>query len=137
MYLKQGSFLDVLEFREMIETESAGLAAKRCTEEQIVELKLIYQRMLSNKNNEKKFAKDDLAFHCKLGEITGNELIIKTYDLLNDILEAAMYDGIIKMGTEYAEQYHQYLIESIEAHDELKAREYMKEHLRKNRDYYK
>ncbi|QHQ63088.1 GntR family transcriptional regulator [Anaerocolumna sedimenticola] len=137
MYLNKDSFLDVIEFREMIETESAGLAAIRSTGEQLTELKNIYTRMLSNKNNIKKFAMDDLAFHCKIGEMTGNELIIKTYALLDDILEAAMYDGITKMGTEYAEQYHQLLIDSIEAHDELKAREYMKKHLMNNREYYK
>ncbi len=137
MYLNKNSFLDVIEFREMIETESAGLAALRATKEQIEELKEIYNRMISNKKNSKKFAMDDLAFHCKIGEITGNELIIKTYALLDDILEAAMYDGIMKMGTGFAEQYHQFLIESIEAKDEAKARTYMKKHLMKNREYYK
>ncbi len=137
MYLKKESFLDVLEFRDMIETEAAGLAAARATEDQLKELKSIYQRMLSDQDNSKRFALDDLAFHCKIGEMTGNELIIKTYSLLNDILEAAMFDGIKKMGTEYAKQYHQRLIESIEAHDELKARDYMKKHLMVNREYYK
>jgi GntR family transcriptional regulator, transcriptional repressor for pyruvate dehydrogenase complex len=136
MYLNKGSLLNVIEFREMIETESAGLAAKRSTKEQLMELKDIYKKMISNKSNIKKFAMDDLAFHCKIGEMTENELIIKTYALLDDVLEAAMYDGIIKMGTEYAEQYHQFIIDSIEEHDELKAREYMKKHLEKNREYY-
>ncbi|MGB8453926.1 MAG: FadR/GntR family transcriptional regulator [Anaerocolumna sp.] len=136
MYLNKNSFLDVIEFREMIETESAGMAALRATGEQIAELKKIYKRMLSNKKNIKKFALDDLAFHCKIGETTGNELIIKTYSLLDDILEAAMYDGISKMGTDFAEQYHQLLIESIEEHDEVKARDYMKKHLKINRGYY-
>ncbi len=136
MYLNKNSFLDVIEFRELIETESAGLAALRATKEQIGELKEIYKRMLSNKNNVKKFAQDDLAFHCKIGEMTGNEMIIKTYSLLDDILKTAMYDGITKMGTVFAEQYHQLLIDSIEGHDEAKARDYMKKHLMKNREYY-
>jgi GntR family transcriptional regulator, transcriptional repressor for pyruvate dehydrogenase complex len=136
MYLNKNSFLDVIEFREMIETESAGMAALRATGDQIAELKKIYKRMLSNKKSIKKFALDDLAFHCKIGEMTGNELIIKTYSLLDDILEAAMYDGISKMGTDFAEQYHQLLIESIEEHDEIKARDYMKKHLKINREYY-
>lgn len=137
MYLTERSFLDVIEFREMIETESAGLAAIRATKEQLTQLKEIYNSMISNQDNNKKFAMADLEFHCKLGEMTGNELIIKTYSLLNDVLEAAMYDGIMKMGTEYAKQYHQLIIDSIEAHDEMKARDYMKKHLKTNREYYK
>lgn len=136
MYLNKNSFLDVIEFREMIETEAAGLAALRGTAEQVGELKKIYKRMVSNKKNNRKFAMDDLAFHCYIGEMTGNALIIKTYALLDDILEAAMYDGITKMGTDFAEQYHQFIIDCIEAHDEVKAREYMKKHLMNNREYY-
>lgn len=139
MYLGQDTALQVFEFREIIETECAKLAAKRATQEDIEDLKDILERMVKCKEalDLKGFGRADLDFHFKVAQITKNLMIIKTNQILRDVLETSMEDVIDKMGCEYGVYYHTKLVQAIEAHDEEQAADVMKEHIQKNTVYYK
>lgn len=139
MYLGNSMDLQVFEFREIIETECARLAAARATEEDIVGLKEILDTMIRCKENSDLigFGKADLDFHFKVAQITKNDLIIKTNSILRDILEHSMEEVIDKMGCENGVFYHEQILKAIESHDEETAVKVMRKHIRINASYFK
>lgn len=137
IYLGENTELEIIEFRAIIETECAALAAERANEKDIEDLQVIWDRMNECKVNSdsKGFGEADLDFHFKIAEITKNPLIIKTNLILRDVLEHAMRTTIDKMGFEGGLYYHKKLIEEIGAHDAKAASKTMREHIKKNKLY--
>lgn len=137
IYLSENNGVEIIEFREIIETECAGLAAKRASEKDIQDLRVIWDRMklCKDDNDLKGFGEADMDFHFKVAEITNNSLIIKTNQILRDILGHAMDEIIDKMGCENGLYYHNKIIEEIAAHDYKAASKTMREHIRKNQLY--
>lgn len=135
-YLGKKSTLEVLEFRQVVETESAGLAAERATPQDVQILENHLAQMYQLKNNSKEFAKADLNFHIAISEITRNSLIISTNSILNDILSVSMQDIVEHLGYEIGLFYHKKLIDAIRAHDCVSATNIMREHILKTREHY-
>lgn len=133
-YLSENSMAQVHEFREMIDTEAAQLAAQRATEEDIRQLRDNYEEMMNIEVDQHRFrfARADLEFHIKIGEISGNALILKTYEVLYDVLINAMQMTIERMGGSSAATYHKRIIEAIEAHDAKAAAKIAREHVANN-----
>lgn len=137
IYLTPHSTEEVLDFRCAIEVETAGLAARKATAEDIAELKRLLARQLDVENRTpKSFADDDNAFHMTIAKSTGNSLIIATYELLADIFSSAMMHTVRSLGMEIGIPYHKRLVEAIEAHDEHRAIVTMKEHMNTTRDHF-
>ena len=137
IYLTPHSTAEVLDFRCAIEVETAGLAARKATAEDIAELKRLLARQLDVENRTpKSFADDDNAFHMTIAKSTGNSLIIATYELLADIFSSAMMHTVRSLGMEIGIPYHKRLVEAIEAHDEHRAIVTMKEHMNTTRDHF-
>ncbi len=126
----------VLEFREIIEVESAKLAAQRATDEDIETLKKLWQKMKESEGKPVKFSQADLAFHMKVGEMTRNDFVIKTQGILRSTLQEAMNENIERMGYEPGIRYHGEMIKAFEARDSKYALQLMKEHLAHNRSFY-
>lgn len=139
MYLGEQSAREVFEFRMIIETECARLAARRATAEDIGELKETLERMVKCESDRdlKAFGVADLDFHFRIAQITRNALVIKTMSILREVLESSMYDVIDKMGCENGIFYHKEIIQSIAAKEDEKAANMMKEHIKKNFEYFK
>ena len=138
VYLSHDSIEQVFEFREIIETASARLAAKRAEPDDIRELRNAHKRCeeAAQKDDQNAFSEADLAFHFRIGEISRNPMIIRTNQILQETLRATMSEVISRMGYEHALHYHEQIIDAIEAHDETAAAERMAEHIGKNRDYF-
>lgn len=136
-YLTANSIEQVMEFREIIDIESTRLAAKRVTSEDIKNLRLINQKMLqiNASENQNKFAELDAEFHFEIGRITKNALMVKTNQILQDVLQSAMIEIIERMGGESAIKYHSLIIDALEQKDENLAVSLMREHLDKNYDF--
>ena len=135
-YLGKKTTLEVLEFRQVVETESAGLAAERATADDIRTLRDILSRMQMLQNDSLAFAKADLDFHIAISSITRNSLIIATNSILNDILSVSMQDIVDQLGFEIGLYYHEKLIDAISAHDSALATDIMREHILKTREHY-
>lgn len=137
VYLGENNAAQIIEFRAIIETECAGLAAERASKQDIDDLTVIWERMNSCKesNDLAGFGEADMDFHFKVAEITKNPLIIKTNLILRDVLQHAMRETIDKMGCESGLYYHKKLIAEIEASDAKSASKTMREHIRKNQLY--
>ena len=133
-YLQPHSTNEVLEFRSVIEVETAGLAARRATDKDIARLKELLARQMDEATRTvTSFAEDDMEFHMTIARSTGNALIIATYEILWDILNSAMYQTVRGFGYGGALPFHQQIIEAIEAHDEHRAIAAMKAHMENNR----
>ncbi len=135
-YLSKNSTLEVLEFRQVVETESAGLAAERATKEDVGVLEGILAEMETLKEDSHTFAKADLDFHIAVSRITRNSLIINTHSILNDILSVSMQDIVEQLGSEIGLYYHKKIIDAIAANDPEAATSIMREHICKTRERY-
>lgn len=137
-YLGENSVNEVFEFRLIVETGSARLAAQRATKEDIRILKDIQRKLIQYdvEGEIKKFSKVDLEFHLRIAQISRNSLLIKTNGILQDVLARSMDEVIERMGYENALLYHKKIIDAIENRDEEMAEKWMKEHIEKNKTYF-
>lgn len=121
----------IMEFRRIIDSESAGLAARRATEEEVGVLRQINSDMIQEyeAGDLKGFARKDSEFHFKIGEISKNPLLIKTNAILQEILRSSMVDFIEVRGYESAIKYHTLIVEAIAKHNEKEAVELVRRHL--------
>lgn len=129
LMIDRPDFLEVLEFRGIIESESARLAAIRATDEDISILEKTLEQMKQSKGNHKKFSAGDLSFHASIAMATKNSVIIRVTSILHDILEAAMEEAVYIVGYEDGIYYHSQIIESIKGRDPEKAASIMKQHI--------
>lgn len=138
MYLGNQSPKEVFEFRQIIETESVRLAAKRVSRKDIQALRDTLQEMIwcRDHSDPKGFSESDLQFHLQIAQITKNSLIIRINSILQDVLGRSMDEVISKMGCENGIYYHEQIIKAVEAHDEEKAVQLMKEHIEKNYKFF-
>lgn len=137
-YLGTWDNKQVIEYRLIIETGSAYLAAKRAEEEDIQKLEKILHEMeaAAECSDNKLFAEKDLEFHNEIGQITHNPLLIKTNEILQSVLEQSMLEVIDRM--QYSGIiYHKKLIEAIKAHEARRAQSVMREHIMQNENYFK
>lgn len=136
-YLQPHSTQEVLDFRCVVEVETAGLAAKNASAEDIARLKMLLARQMDETSRTpKSFADDDVAFHMTIAKSTGNSLIVATYEILNDILSSAMAHTVRSLGMDIGIPYHKKLVEAIEARDEHRAIVTMKEHMNTTREHF-
>jgi len=121
----------VMEFRRIIEVETAGLVVERATDKELERLEEIFQRMKEYRNNAQQFAAEDLSFHIVLAESSKNVLIIKINQIVKDVLVTSMTDIVHALGSSYGLYYHQKLLEALRRRDKQKAMEVMEEHINK------
>lgn len=137
VYLSGNETEQVFEFRQIIDVESIRLAVPRCTDEDIAELKEIHRQMLQKKSEADSvgFAKMDTQFHFKISQITRNSLLIKTNEILRDVINTYVTMIINKMGQDTALEYHGKIIAAMEARDKTLAVDLMRKHLVNNIKY--
>ena len=135
-YLETHSLEQVNEFREMLDVWSAKLAADRATENDIIELENNFSAMskCSEMKDWQGFALLDLEFHLKIGQITQNTLICKTYEILYEVLHNSMLLIVEKMGT-IALSFHREIINAIAEHNVEKAEAIARSHVENNRNF--
>ena len=138
LYLDNISNLQVFEFREIIDTEAAGLAAERADENELCQLEAIINDMKSSSERKdyKEFAKLDLDFHLKISQFSKNPLLYQTNNILRQVLKISMKDVINKMGCKPALRYHRLILDAMEKRDRDEAKRLMREHIHNNSTYY-
>lgn len=126
--LDRDNYTDILEFRLITEPEIARLCTEKCSDKLIVELQVCYEAMLECQNDSKRFTEEDLKFHTKISEGTNNSLIIKTNELLKNILmyhQKLLYENLGPKGG-IAE--HKLILEAIKNRDSELASIYARRH---------
>lgn len=80
--LKAGSFLDLMEAREILECRSVELAAERGERKQIRRIKNALKKVEESDDDYLSFLKADLEFHLTLAEATENVVICEIMKLI-------------------------------------------------------
>ena len=73
---------DLLETREILESEIARLAAKRRSAEQLAELAALLEEMKRAVDDSTEFQKYDRRFHVVIGEMTGNTALLELVETI-------------------------------------------------------
>ena len=123
------------EVREILEPEIAALAATRADAEDLTSMHEAVSIMDKAKRDSDAFIEADLDFHLALAEAAGNPLILTLIDSIVGLLrEQRLRIFQVEGGPERGQYHHKKIMEAIERHDSLGAREAMKAHLRQVRD---
>jgi GntR family transcriptional regulator, transcriptional repressor for pyruvate dehydrogenase complex len=121
---------EVVETRTAIETELAGLAALRATDETIAELNDLVDRMQRETGDRAAFAESDLKFHLAISEAAQNvalsRLLGATQSLLRQWIDRAL---AISSTFDVALEQHRAILVAISSGDAEEARAAMRRHV--------
>jgi GntR family transcriptional repressor for pyruvate dehydrogenase complex len=87
---------EILEVRKIIEPEIVSLAVQNATEEDVIEIERILQKMkLEKEENEKYSVETDALFHLRIAQSAGNTVLLNIMKYINDLLRERLWDRII------------------------------------------
>ncbi|MBJ7222036.1 MULTISPECIES: FadR/GntR family transcriptional regulator [unclassified Brenneria] len=107
MHLSREEFHDMMIFRQTVEFKCMELAVQNATAEDISALEKALNRMLTNKDDYKKYSQADFDFHLAIAKASQNKVF---YNVMNSIKDIYYY---------YLEELNRSLgisLESVEAH---------------------
>lgn len=126
---------NLVEVREILETEIAALAAARATEKEIAALHEAVRVMDECLNDADAFIAADNQFHQALAKATQNTLILILVDsIVNPLSEQRKQIFEVQGGPERGQFHHKRILESIMRRDPVGARAAMRAHLRQVRE---
>jgi len=129
LMIERASFSEILEFRAIIEVESARLAARRADEQDISRMEKALQVMEKCKGNNLEFAAADLYFHVAIAMATHNSVVIKVNAIIHDMLKVMMEEIVDITGYTGGLYYHRKILDAIKEGDEEAAVRLMSEHI--------
>ena len=109
---------DLLEFRYMLEGETASYAAKRATKDDIAQLEYYYEKMKEFRHDVNQFVDYDSMFHMQVAVATHNKLLMSTMLASKDSFE----NGIRLAMRESLTQNPRVIDVTIELHGRLSKR---------------
>jgi GntR family transcriptional regulator, transcriptional repressor for pyruvate dehydrogenase complex len=127
-------YLEIQEFRKIIEPSIAFLAAEKATEEEIAALGASVKNQLEclRSGDSKGYAEEDQHFHQLLAECVKNNLVNKTMSILGELMEQAMEYTTAITGFKDGVEFHKKLYERIKRKECEKAASVMKQHIENN-----
>ena len=131
--IKMSELDDLIEFREMIESELAKLAAERATENNINKIRVALANMKENASDIPKLTYYDTRFHMEIAYASDNKLLIHTMKNVEAAFSEGMYNAFLVDTTSNIEQalmFHTKILNAIEKHDVAQAQELMRLHIR-------
>jgi len=134
----QASPYEVYETRLMFEPSAAGLAAARCSNEDLESLGQLLRRMNGalEARDHKQFHSVDREFHAAIASLTGNELILQVlgevFDQMRESLWMALKTHVLERGTMFDKYQasHVAIVECLKNHDSAGVRSLMEKHIR-------
>ncbi|MCC5910375.1 MAG: FadR family transcriptional regulator [Clostridiaceae bacterium] len=132
--LNKDNLLDVLEFRKVIEVDSAELCAERCDEKTIKNLEECFQIMCENKNQSPEFVQADYQFHMEIAKGVKNSLITKVSSILTDIWKFQQKEINRYLGPSGGLQEHGKILDAIKGRDAELAAVFMERHILRTYD---
>ena len=121
---------ELLEIREILEVEIAGLAAERAQEDDVREMRGQLDKMGSLIDAPEGYVDADVEFHALLARSTGNEVLLTMLDPIVELLRASREVSASRPGSaRRALREHEEILHCVEAGDAGGARERMRVHL--------
>jgi GntR family transcriptional repressor for pyruvate dehydrogenase complex len=124
--------ITVMEYRKIIEKGTIGLAREKITPEDFALLEETYTTMIDETCSTDEFIRADFLFHYQLALISRNSMIIKVYELINEILFTAMREVVRLTGRVNGPIYHRKIIDALKKGDKAECETLMEEHIEGN-----
>lgn len=123
--------IDSLELRRVIETEAAGLAAERATEEDLRALRHEFEELSRVARDTEAYTHHDVDFHDAILRATHNRLFLRLIDQMREVLVLARTISVTADPTLVPASYkgHAELLAAIEDRSPERARQAMVDHL--------
>ena len=132
-----GSYLELIDFRMLLETECAQLAATRASDEMMSLMQRALAKMRNSKGNRKRLGEADIAFHLAIAVASRHRLFASLLSALKK--RSIEYASITPEGLENFEDMiatHEDIFEAIANRDPAEASTLMKAHLTRSRNLY-
>jgi len=126
---KNQDIITVLEYRKVVEKGTIGLAVPKITQKDLDFLEETYAKMQSCTDNAEEEAKADHQFHYRIAQIAHNPIILKVYEIIDEILASSMVDVVAMLGCEIGLRYHRKLIDAIRSGNIAACEALMDEHI--------
>jgi GntR family transcriptional regulator, transcriptional repressor for pyruvate dehydrogenase complex len=126
---------NLVEVRELLEVEIAGLAAARATGKEIAAMREAVKVMDESLSNADAYIAADNCFHEALAQATQNTLIFMLINsIVNLLSEQRKQIFEVAGGPERGQTHHKRILESVVRRDPEAARAAMRSHLRQVRE---
>jgi GntR family transcriptional repressor for pyruvate dehydrogenase complex len=131
---------ELVEARELIESELAALASERASSQQIAVLERAVERMEAAADNPMDYPDADVEFHLVLAEAAGNRYLLRAMNdiraLLKQDMELGAEAAIRRFGDlRRSVEDHRRLVEAISSRDPERARAILHGIVCRNRDF--
>jgi GntR family transcriptional repressor for pyruvate dehydrogenase complex len=129
--LDRRDVIELMEVREPLEIQAAGLAAQHINSVQIEQLREIMKAYNENTNDPQKLMKLDLDFHALVAEFSENRTLVKLLQMFNELMRQYIQQHRMGFSTKASgQQEFNDLIMAVADGDEEQARMAMARHLR-------
>jgi GntR family transcriptional repressor for pyruvate dehydrogenase complex len=133
LFLGRTGFPDprkIHEVRELIETQTARLAAQRATDEHLAEIRRTHERLAQVADDPEAAAEADVAFHRAIARATENELFVVLVDSIGDIMMDIRRATVWKPGrVQVGIEHHGRILAALESRDVEATVRAMEDHL--------
>jgi GntR family transcriptional repressor for pyruvate dehydrogenase complex len=133
LFLGRTGFPDprkIHEVRELIETQTARLAAQRATDEHLAEIRRTHERLAEVAHDPEAAAEADVAFHRAIAQATENELFVVLVDSIGDIMMEIRRATVWKPGrVQVGIEHHGRILAALESRDVDATVRAMEDHL--------
>jgi GntR family transcriptional repressor for pyruvate dehydrogenase complex len=129
---KNQDLITVMEYRKIVEKGTISLVKEKIQPEDFALLEETYATMTDESCALDEFIRADFAFHYQLARISQNSMIIKVYELINEILFTAMRDIVHLTGRINGPIYHRKIINALKSGAKAECEALMEEHIEKN-----
>ncbi len=127
LHINGASRLDVFEFRKIIESESAALAAIRATAEDVAEIEASISDM-AQAVTDTETADADMRFHKLIARCSGNMIIQGIFDVMKPTYSEMFMQNVFHM-KKAGVYFHRQIFLAIQSRDMEEARRHMLEHI--------
>lgn len=128
VFLGEDNIIQTLEFMKAIQVESVRIACKTASDEEILVLGDLLEKMRAVKGDYDKFFFNDLDYHRHLVKITRNHLFEKAVEIAEQLLQVSL-KGIVSIhGSEKSFHQHDECFQAIKDRDLDRALSVMSEH---------
>lgn len=129
--IERATIIELLEARETFETGIVELAARRATEQDIVEIEAALEKWGKIDSESDDPASPDQAFHLSIAKATHNVVLVNLIDLHMDLLQKTLTKTVIIPGRkEEVYKEHLNILQAIKEKDPAKAKDAILYHLK-------
>jgi GntR family transcriptional repressor for pyruvate dehydrogenase complex len=119
----------LLEMREVMEVQLAGIAAARATEEAIAQIRRELEEMERVRANPRLLADQDYRFHLAIVRAAGNPVFELLFEPVSGLIWEDLADRMHLFNPDYTVDLHRQILAAIEGRDPARTMTLMKEHL--------